>query len=200
MLRIAGFQVCVEGTPPKPPFVLVSNHVSYTDVVVYIALVSGVFVSMAEVRSWPVLGFIARHMNTLFVNRQNRRDALRVNEEIGAAFDAGHGITLFPEGTTSNGKDVLPFRASLLEPAAQRGVPLHYATIRYEAPAGDAPASQTVCWVDDTPFAAHVTGVLRLRRTGVQVRFGDQPVTSQNRKSLAVDLREAVRRSIQSGQ
>jgi 1-acyl-sn-glycerol-3-phosphate acyltransferase len=199
VLRIAGFRVHVEGTPPKPPFVLVSNHLSYVDVVVYIALVSGAFVSMAEVRSWPGLGFIARHMNTVFVNRQSRRDALRVNDSIDRAIDDGYGITLFPEGTTSNGEDVRPFKTALLEPMARRQIPVHYAVIRYETLPGDPPPSLAVCWVDNAPFAAHASGLLRLRRTDVRVRFGSETVIERDRKALASALRENVRRNLETG-
>lgn len=192
VLRIAGYHVRTEGTPPKSPFVLVSNHLSYVDVVVYIALVSGVFISMAEVRSWPILGFMARHMNTMFINRQDRRDTIRVNHAIEQAVDAGYGVTLFPEGTTSTGEDVLPFGAALLEPMARRQIPVHYATIRYEATHDEPSPARTVCWIDDTPFAAHVMRVLRLRRTNVRVQFCDEPLVSKDRKELAIGLQNAI--------
>jgi 1-acyl-sn-glycerol-3-phosphate acyltransferase len=187
-----GARLKVRGVAPAAPYFLVSNHVSYLDVIVYAAVLGSVFVAMAEIGAWPLIGWLARGMNTLFVDRSRRRDTTRVNEEIAAALKSREGIVIFPEGTTSVGRRVLPFKASLLQPAVAMPCPIHLATIRYATPAQCSPASCAICWVDDTPFLKHAIRMLRLPGFEVTLTFGDTPVLGSDRKRLAAALRDAI--------
>jgi hypothetical protein len=99
---------------------------------------------------------------------------------------------MFPEGKTSQGQGVRPFKSSLLEPAVRRNIPVHYATIRYSAPSGLAPASQWVCWGTSMPFGAHVTRVLRQPGFEATLRFGPKPIAAPDRKLLTRQLYDAV--------
>lgn len=190
--RIAGLRIEVIGDPPAPPFLLVSNHLSYADVVVYAQCLGCLFVSMAEVRSWPLLGWISKGMNTLFIDRKRMRDARRVAELIQESLLEGNGMLVFPESVTSPGAGVLPFKPALLEPAAALGRGVHYAALEYRNPAGFPFASQAVCWTDTTPFGVHVLRLLRIPRLEARVVFGAGPVFATDRKELAVLLRDAV--------
>ena len=190
--RIVNARVNVQGPIPTGPFILVSNHLSFFDVIVYARLLGCVFVSMAEVGQWPLVGTLARGLNTVFINRARRRDVARVNGLIAVDLSRGDGVLIFPESTTSYGDTVLPFYSALLQPAVERQQPVHYAAISYVTRPGEDSVEHAICWVDDTPFAVQAFRLLRLTRFDVCVRFGDAPIAALDRKHLATSLHTAV--------
>ena len=123
MLVLLGVRLETHGTPPRAPFVLVSNHLSYLDVLVLASRVPCVFVAQADVAGWPAIGRLCRAADTVFIDRGNKRDIPRVMHRIRGILTSGRGVVLFPEGTTSAGADVGPFRPSLLETAAAADLP-----------------------------------------------------------------------------
>lgn len=191
-LRILGVRMVVEGVRPEPPFLLISNHLGYLDVPVLGSLSGGRFVAKREVASWPWLGSIVAGAGTLFVDRARHRDLLRANQIIAESIQSGDGIILFPEGTSSSGATVLPFRPSLLQVPADQAIPVHYASITYRTPPGCPPASEAVCWWGGRPFADHVPRLFMLPHIECRVRVGPQPVSGSNRKDLAQRLHDAV--------
>jgi 1-acyl-sn-glycerol-3-phosphate acyltransferase len=186
-------RISVEGRPPASPFFLVSNHLGYIDIVVLAARLRCVFVAKSEVASWPVIGLMCRSAGTLFIDRTIKRDIPRVMGEIDEAMRAGMGVIVFPEGTSSSGAEVLPFRPSLLQPAAGSDTPVSYAAITYRTPPGAPAAHLSVCWWGDAGFAGHLLRLLRLPSIDARIVFGAEPVRSADRKELAVRLRDAVR-------
>ena len=194
MCRLLGMQCRVQGSVPRAPFLLVTNHLSYLDILLLYACVDGVFVAKRDMRSWPVLGALAQLMGTIWLKREVRRDAMRVLDEIDNAIARGDGVILFPEGTTSSGSELLPFRPALLEWAARTQYPVHYGVIGYRTLAGDPSARAALCWWGGTPFATHARGVLRLRRFEAIVNFAAEPVIAASRKDLAKQLQEAISR------
>jgi 1-acyl-sn-glycerol-3-phosphate acyltransferase len=102
-------------------------------------------------------------------------------------------VIVFPEGTTTKGDDVLPFNSSFLQFAAETDLPVSYASVSYRTPEGEPPASETVCWWDDTPFLNHMLRMFSLSGFTAIVSFGEQTVISTDRKKLAGDLRDKVR-------
>jgi 1-acyl-sn-glycerol-3-phosphate acyltransferase len=191
-VRISKMKIEVVGTPPEPPFFLVTNHLSYTDIAAIRVVAKGVFVAKAEVESWFIAGRICRDMGTIFIDRKNRRDIPRAGELIVERLDAGEGVIVFPEGTSTAGLEVLPFNSSFLEFAAGRASPVSYAAITYTTPEGDPPASTTVCWGDNIGFVEHLWQLLHLRSYTAIISFGDAPVTNSDRKALANELRRQV--------
>lgn len=186
-------RLIVQGTPPKAPFVLVSNHLTYVDIPALFVSVDGVFVSKMEVRSWPILGPIVAGVNTIFVDRSRRSDVLRVNEQIAEQLDEKQGLIIFPEGTSTEGADVLPFKPSLLAFPASQGLPVHYATITYRTPEGEIPANIAVCWgLNGDPFLTHLFRFFGVSSYEIEVRYGDDPVLATDRKVLAEKLWEKV--------
>ena len=117
VLRIIGLQLHHRGTPPCSGMII-SKHLSYLDILACSALVPCVFVAKCEVASWPVLGLFARMAGTIFVDRTRRMKVADTTQQIAKALNAGTVVILFAEGTSSDGRTVLPFRSSLLEPAA----------------------------------------------------------------------------------
>ncbi|MBK7706944.1 MAG: 1-acyl-sn-glycerol-3-phosphate acyltransferase [Acidobacteria bacterium] len=193
--RLSGMKIEVIGTPPKPPFFLVCNHLSYVDIPTLRCVVEGVFVAKREIRDWPVAGRIISDFGQIFIDRTNRRDIPRAGDEIVRKLDEGEGVIIFPEGTSTKGEDVLPFNSSFLEFAAKTGLSVSYASLTYETPAGDLRASDSVCWWDETGFFDHLYRFFGLSGFTAVIRFGDAPITNPNRKELAHELREKVRES-----
>lgn len=193
LLRALGFIVEVKGTAPPKPFFMVANHLSYVDVLVFGSQLGATFISKAELRRWPVLGHLARVTGTLFIKRESRRDAIRVLEEIDRAMARGAGVVLFPEGTSSRGDQVHPLRPALLHWAATRTFPVHTATVSYLSGDPRRPADLAICWWGDVEFAPHLTRLLATRRPRALLSFHPTPVTGNDRRPLALALREQLR-------
>jgi 1-acyl-sn-glycerol-3-phosphate acyltransferase len=192
MCTLVGMHRSVLGRPPRAPFLLVTNHISYLDILLLLASVDGVFVAKREMRSWPLLGPLAGLMGTIWLKREVRRDAVRVLDRIDEAIARGDGVVLFPEGTTSSGAGVTPMKPALLDWAAREQYPVHYAAVTYRSPPGDPPAKSSLCWWGGVPFGTHVKGVLRLRRFDGIVDFAGEPLTAPTRAELAQRLQHAI--------
>lgn len=192
LCALLGVRLEVCGAPPRGGALLVSNHLSYLDVVVLGALFPCTFVSKAEVARWPVIGFLARAMGTVFLQREEKRALRGVNEILAARLARGEALVLFPEGTSTSGAEVLAFRPALLEPAVALGRPVHFAALQYATPPGERPASEAVCWWGDMTFGSHLLGLLALSGVEASVVFGAEPLRATDRKELALRLRHAV--------
>ncbi len=191
-VRISNMKVEIIGTPPKPPFFLVCNHLSYTDIPALRSVVDGVFVAKGEIQGWFLGGKIVGDMGNIFINRQNNRDIPRAGQEIIEKLDEGEGVIIFPEGTSTKGENVLPFNSSFLEFAAKTDLPVSYASISYKTPFGEIPASEAVCWWDDTVFINHLFRFFSVQEVTAIINFGDVPIASPNRKELAHELHRKV--------
>ncbi len=191
MLRTMGGRVRVHGAPLEPIFV-VSNHLSYVDIVALASSLPTVFVSKSEVARWPGIGMLARASGTIFVQRENKRDLPKAAGRIADELGRGSGVVLFPEGTSGPGRQLLPFRPSLLDPAARGELEVAFAAVSYQTPEGCPPASQAVCWWGDMPFGGHVTRLLRLPYFEAEIRFGPEPLRGSDRKDLSSRLWHAV--------
>ena len=191
-VRILGGRLRIEGEPPKAPFFLVSNHLSYVDIVVLASCLDGFFVAKLEIRGWPLFGMLSRTVGTLFVDRELRRDVVRVNKLIEGVLDQGYGIILFPEGTSTQGYEVAHFHSPLLDYPARRGMPVHLAALHYRTSPRDVPAHLSVSWWGDAGFGAHASQFLGVRSFEATLRFSPRTVQSSDRKELAEAARQAV--------
>lgn len=194
-LRILGGRVRCIGAPPEPPYYMVSNHRSYVDIIALEAVAGPVFVAMAEVASWPVLGMFCAHLQTIFIQRKDLRSMVRVMDAMDAALAAGYGVHVFPEAGIPGSGRVEPFRPALLEAAARSGQPVYAAGITYtdregRPLTGDA---DRVSWVGEIGFMAHLRRLLEAPGFVVTVRFDPMPRSGRDRKALAGELTEAVR-------
>lgn len=125
----------LHGSPPTygvRPLMLVANHVSWVDIFAIDAIVPVRFVAKAEVRQWPLIGWLSARAGTIFIDRGRRRDTARVNEQIAQEMRNGEVFAVFPEGTTSDGSTVLKFHSSLLEPALRADAAIQPIALRYE--------------------------------------------------------------------
>lgn len=194
--RLIGCKMHIEGRLPKPPFFLVSNHLSYLDILPYWSFLQTTFIAKSDIRRWPFFGKAARLLGIIFINRQRRKDLTRVNRLIEQHLQEGEGIVLFPEGTSSKGAKVLPFRSSLLFYPAENGMPVHYASISYTVDSpSDACAWKTICWWGDMDFFPHLWRLLQIKKWRVHVYFGSEPLIQSNRKTLSMLLHQNVAES-----
>ena len=190
---IAQMKIEIIGTPPKPPFFLVCNHLSYVDIPALRLAANGIFVAKSEIKDWFFAGPIISNMGNIFIDRGNRRDIPRAGEEIIKKLNEGEGVIIFPEGTSTKGEDILPFNSSFFEFAAKIDLPISYASLRYATPPGGPTPSERVCWWDDTTFLRHLWRLFSLSSFTAIVDFGDEPVSGPDRKELAHRLRENVK-------
>ena len=191
-LRILGVRITTDGPPPPLGSLIVSNHLSYLDIVVLASVVSTVFVSKAEVRNWPFWGPIATMGGTIYIDRSRKRDTVRTLSDMGAAFERGDSVVVFPEATSTAGDTIIPFKSSLLATAAAKGNLVHWMTVTYATPNGARSARDAVCWWGDMQFLEHFLGLCALPRVDGHVSFGDTPIRSTDRKRLALELRDSM--------
>ena len=188
-LRIFNFSASVTGPIPQQGL-LVSNHLSYLDILVLSSITPAVFVSKAEVRKWPLFGWLAMLAGTVFVNRERRTQVGQTNQEIEQALAENTLVVLFPEGTSSDGKQLLPFKTSLLEPVARDPHDIATCWLHYELTDGDA--GQEVCYWGDHSFFPHLMNLIGKRAIRAEIRFGTFKKETTDRKELARQLNAAV--------
>jgi 1-acyl-sn-glycerol-3-phosphate acyltransferase len=190
--RIVGLRIDVGGAAPTGPFFLVANHLSYLDVIVLGATLRATFVAKADVAAWPLIGWLCSAVGTVFLDRTRRRDLLRVLPLLERRLTDGGGVVVFPEGTTSDGSGVLPFRSSLFAAAVRSGLPVHVATLTYETPAATEHPSRAACWWGDMDFLPHLGALLRLPRCTARLTLVRHPIADTDRKRLARAAHDAI--------
>jgi len=132
MLRLMGIAMQVEGRVHEGGTLLVANHVSWLDINALHAVVPQArFVSKADIQSWPLVSQLANAADTLYLQRERKRDALRVVHVVAQALTEGQLVAVFPEGTTSDGRELLPFHANLLQAPIATGTPIQPVALRF---------------------------------------------------------------------
>jgi len=181
--------VSAEGSMPQRGLI-VSNHLSYLDILCYSSIAPCIFVSKSEVRGWPVFGRLATNGGTIYVDRKSRTDTGRVANEIEDALRSGIRVVLYPEGTSTGGDTVLPFHAPLLESAIRAGAVITPAAIAYKMEHGDP--RQDVCYWGDMTFATHFLGLLGKGKVHARIVFGKSREGLEDRKTAARVLHQDV--------
>lgn len=186
--RILGLRVTYDGPLPKAGL-LVSNHLSYLDIIVFSSLRPCVFVAKSEVARWPLFGWLAKAAGTIFVRRTQRCDSARATDEIRAALRNNLLVVIFPEGTSSDGRTVLPFRSALLEPAIQLQLQVTAAAVNYALQHGSV--ADEVCYWRDMTLVPHLWRLFAKLEIAVTITFADG-VLHSDRKQLALNLQRTV--------
>lgn len=192
--RAIGLRVVARGgLPAEGPRLVVANHVSWTDILALASLHPLIFLSKSEVENWPLLGFLARVQGTIFIVRETRRDLARASAALAEALDAGRDVVVFPEGTSTDGREILPFRPGPFEALRKTAAPAVVAPValRYTDAAGE-PAD--LGWYGDMTLIDHIRKLLRQNGAVCHVRFG-AAIAATDRK-MAATLAEAQVRAL----
>ena len=196
MQRWARIVLCVFGvtcniTGPVPQEgLVVSNHVSYLDILVLTAAHPGVFISKKEVKNWPLFGWLAQCAGTIFVLRRTRDDLPAVTAAMVERLRQGESVMLFPEGTSSNGDGILPFHAALFESAVQARVPVTPAYLRYATLQGQ-PEPLAYYW-GDAILMPHIFRLLGTKSLYAELRFSPEAKLFEDRHAAATWAHGAI--------
>lgn len=170
----------VDGQPPTRGLV-VCNHLSYIDILVLSAAIPCFFVAKIEIGGWPFFGKAARCGGTIFVDRSSLASAQSVAEQMTERLELPIPIPvlLFPEGTSTDGREVIRFHSRLIDPATSLGVPISTAAIRYAV--ADGTPEIELCWYGDETFVNHLWKVLGVGGFEADLRFGESRVYTDRR-------------------
>jgi 1-acyl-sn-glycerol-3-phosphate acyltransferase len=187
--RVLGICVTRFGSMPSSGL-LVSNHLSYLDIVVLSSIRPCVFVAKSDVASWPLFGWLARAAGAIFVDRKRRISSDKAVDLIRAAIASGTPVVLFPEGTSSDGSTVLPFKSALLESVVQLRCAVGSASVGYALDNGSV--ADEVCYWRDMTLVPHLLNLLFKREIRANYSFSPARVRDGNRKEIARELRDEI--------
>jgi 1-acyl-sn-glycerol-3-phosphate acyltransferase len=185
---IIGLRIHRHGHPGNQALFIVSNHISWLDILVLGCNASGCFIAKSDIADWPVIGYLARQAGTVFIRRGETRQVQHTCERIRQELAAHRTIIAFPEGTTTNGETVLPFHASLFQPALAAGVPVQPVAINYFGS-----AHEQAPFIGDDAFVPHLLKLLRLGGIEARVDFLPPLATEElQRQTLCRKARTAI--------
>jgi 1-acyl-sn-glycerol-3-phosphate acyltransferase len=193
LLRTLGVQLRA-GTAPSLPggALLVCNHVSWLDIYLIYAARRVHFVSKAEVRQWPVAGWLAHKTGTLFIERGRRADTARINAEMRTLMQSGAWVAVFPEGTTSDGRGLRRFMPSLLQPAVELDCPIVPAALRYRTLDGEPTTAPA--YIDDIGMWQSLRHIVSEPGIIAELQFGEPVPPDGHRRELAAQAEAATAR------
>ena len=193
MLLCLGLELRVTGQPaPHGPMLLVANHISWVDITALHAARFCRFVSKADVKHWPLIGALASGVGTLFIERESRRDAMRVVQHMAQSLRDGDVLAIFPEGTTSDGTDLRPFHANLFQAAISADAPVQPVAINFiDIQSGKL--TTVPGYINDDTLLVSVWRTLCTPGIAVVINFGTpQTAQGRDRRAWAAQVREAV--------
>ena len=194
-LEVFGLRIELEGEGSigvQGPLFLVSNHLSWLDILVYLALSPVRFVSKSEVAAWPVVGRYARACRTLFIERASRRDVSRMVERLAQSLSANDMVMIFPEGTTSTGSKVLAFHANLMQAPLHSGSCVQALALVYRVASSRA-LTTVPCFVGDQTLVASIWAILGLEPFVAHISCGlPRKTGTTDRRALAQALHQEV--------
>jgi 1-acyl-sn-glycerol-3-phosphate acyltransferase len=199
-LALWGIHLRVQGQPvPSGPALMVANHISWLDILVIHAARHCRFVSKSDIREWPLVGMLATGAGTLYIERTSRKDALRMVKDMADAMRNGDVVAIFPEGTTSDGCDLLPFHANLIQSAIQAQAPVQPMSLQF-IDNQSREITFAPCYIGDDTLIGSMWRTLKAPGITAVVHFGDlQHANGRDRRTWAHDLREEVIRLRDTG-
>ncbi len=191
--RILGLRVRRTGAVTPAPAMIVSNHISWLEVIAFGSVLPASFVAKSEVASWPGIGRLAACAGALFLRRGSSRAASRSVTEAATRLASGRSVVFFPEGTSTDGSSVLPFHAALFEAAARVGCEVQPVTVSYPRPRGRPAVAP---FIGDDEFLPHLLRVLAEPETTVRLAF-HEPIDAHGRERG--ELRDLAREAVVEG-
>ncbi|WP_321919206.1 lysophospholipid acyltransferase family protein [Paraburkholderia tropica] len=192
MLELCGLQLVVHNDAARldAGALVVSNHISWIDIYVINAWRPTPFVSKAEVRSWPLIGWFAQNLDTVFIEREKRSEARRIMQELAERLQRGELMCVFPEGTTTDGLGLKPFHSNMFQAPVTACTPVQPICIMYE----DAQGRQSLApaYIDDLSLKDSLDAMLKSGPLTAHVYVGDALEPGDDRRKLAARAQEAV--------
>lgn len=187
MCRTVGVCITRRGSPISQPALYVANHRSYIDIIAMAAQLETSYVAKASVAKWPVIGYAARLANTIFVERDDRRSRAQTRTQIARALKAGQSVTVFAEGTTAAGPEILPLRQGVFQIAVEADVPVVPVAIDYP--------DRRDAWVGDATFVGHFLQRFSRSTVPMHITFCS-PLRDRDAKWLQLATTRAIERAI----
>jgi len=175
---------------------LVANHISWLDIHALNSMVPLRFIAKSEISKWPVFGYLAKSADVLFINRDNRRDAARVVDITASSLHAGDNLCLFPEGTTTDGSTMMPFKSSIIQAAIQANASIQAVAIRYPLPNGEN--NTAMAYAGDTTMKQSIAQILLQQKPRVELHFLAPIITknlsneAKNRRDLTLQIEQEI--------
>lgn len=194
ILHILNVKLVVSGVRPAldgPASLFVSNHISWLDIWAINAVRCVRFVAKSEVRHWPVIGWLSEKAGVIFIERSRRHDTSRVASVGANALRHGDCLCVFPEGTTSDGTHLHPFRSSLLQSAVDANTKVWPISLQYRLPNGEP--NTAVAYAGDTSLMQSMKAILAQPEIVLHMEFAEPlPAGSGNRRELAQQAEAAI--------
>lgn len=176
---------------------VVANHVSWLDVFVLNTIYPSRFIAKAEVRNWPLIGWLCKRSNTIFIERAMRQDAASINRRVSFLLEQGICVGLFPEGTTTDGRQVGHFHSALIQPAIDASAMLCPIALRYQDEKGNQ--SNAATFTGDMTLSQSIWRILRSPRFDALLVFTPPLATAgENRRVLARTAQAAIAQGLQT--
>ncbi len=198
LLAAFNIKVIVSGDIPPDDLshaMIIANHVSWADIHVLNSVIPLRYIAKSDIRHWPIFGFFASRVNTLFVDRAKKQDALRIVDITSACLEAGDRLCFFPEGTTTDGTSVLPFKSSLIEASIRSGTSIYPVAISY--PLANGGINTEMAYAGDTTLKESMQQALAIKSPIVNIHFL-APVSTkdQNRRTLAYHVHNLITKKL----
>lgn len=192
LIYASNIRVRHDGTRPQEGSFVVSNHLSWADSFTFLGELGCRF--MVNHLYGEIMGFrsVLKSVGVEFVNRMSLKAVGPARELMKSILERGESLMLFPEGRTSRGATVRPFRAALLQVAVDLGIPVSWASVSYETPPGWPPASVVIGWEEWPPLITHIYRAFHAPRIICRISYGGATIVPECRRSLATRLHEAV--------
>lgn len=192
IVRALGVSWSFEGMLPQNGAVI-SNHLSYLDILLYASIRPFIMVAKSEIRGWPGIGWLTKQAGTVYVVRGGGPATYPgVNRAMAEAYRSGIPVLFFPEGTTTNGSEVLPFRRGLFHSVLNEAVPLHTAALSYTVDKKEGSVAEDICWWGDATLAPHLARLAAIRGVCARIRFGPVVQEREDRFVLSQRAREVI--------
>jgi 1-acyl-sn-glycerol-3-phosphate acyltransferase len=190
LLWVIGVRMSVRGNAPSRPCQIAANHSSWLDILTINSAQASQFVAKAEIRSWPVVGLLVARAGTHFIERSKRRAVHAVLQGIVKALRAGRTIAIFPEGTTNDGKHLLPFHANLIQASLDARVPVQPLAISYKN--SDGLLSEALEYIGDTTFVASLWRVMQIPVIYADLAWGEEIRPAGTRHELCQQVEKQI--------
>lgn len=176
----------------------VANHISWSDIHAINSVITLRFIAKADIRNWPIFGYLVSRVNTLFIDRSKKRDAKRTIDTAIQSLQSGDNLCLFPEGTTSDGTNLLPFKSSLIQAAIAAKASIYPIAIRYPHPNGGV--NTDAAYAGETTLVESMRKILSQKQPVIELHFlkpiSADEVIKQDRRELTLHLETLIRQHL----